>query len=395
MNTTLLVLTALMLLLNVFTVYLGAIFFFTFRKRKPFPKAKPETRFAVIIPARNEAHVVANLIAALKKQNYPADKIDIYVAVNNTTDDTEAVSLAAGAQVILCEGKITCKGQVLHQAVEKLLPMHYDAFAVFDADNIPDPDFMQRMNDALLSGERVCKGRLKAGNYAESWVSGGYGLYHALMEWTYSLPHTNAGFSSNLVGTAFVAHREVLEKMGGWNTVTICEDTEFAAQATRMGYRVAFVPEALSYDEQVPSFRVSLRQRHRWCYGMIQSARLMTKSMFSASCPKKGMARDFGMLFIISHTAPLAGLIGLAAMFFQPPVMYLIMAFALVLACAAMMLLAVFLCFYGGYPVRKMLPAIFGFPIFMASWAPIQLLALFVPVRTWSEIRHGGQRDAG
>ncbi|MBQ7006353.1 MAG: hypothetical protein IJN59_00840, partial [Oscillospiraceae bacterium] len=51
-----------------------------------------------------------------------------------------------------------------------------DAYVVFDADNIPAPDFLQRINDAFAAGERVCKGRLKAGNYTESWVSGGYGL---------------------------------------------------------------------------------------------------------------------------------------------------------------------------------------------------------------------------
>lgn len=393
MNTTLWILTALMVLLNLFTVYLGITFFFTFRRRRSYPAASPDTRFAVIIPARNEGHVVGNLIAALRAQNYPSDKIDIYVAVNNTTDDTEAVCAAAGVNVILGEGKITNKGQVLHQAFEKLLSLEYDAFAIFDADNIPDPDFMQRMNDALAAGERVCKGRLKSGNYAESWVSGGYGLYHALMEWSFSYPHTAAGFSSNLVGTAFVAHREVLEQLGGWNTVTICEDTEFAAQATRIGHRVAFVYDALSYDEQVPGFVVSMRQRHRWCYGMIQCARRMTRSMFSRSCPKRGMARDFGMTFIISHTAPLGGLVGMAAMFFQPPFMLPFMAAGALLAFVATILLALFLCRYGGYPIRKMWPAILMFPIFLLSWGPLQLLALFVPVKTWSEIRHSGQRD--
>lgn len=391
MQTLFWILSALMMLLNVFTVYLGILFLFAFKKRKPYPKASPETRFAVIIPARNEAQVVGNLIAALKAQSYPLKKIDIYVVINNTTDDTEAVALKAGAKVIRCEGKITCKGQVLNQAFDALKGKGYDAYAIFDADNIPDRDFMQRMNDALHAGERVCKGRLKCGNYTDSWVAGGYGLYHALMELTYSRPHSAAGFSSNLVGTAFVAHREVIDAMGGWHTSSICEDTEFAAQATRMGYRVAFVYDAMSYDEQVADFGVSLRQRHRWCYGMIQCARMMTKSMFSRSCPKKGMARDFGMLFIISHTAPLAGVLGCISMLFQPQWMLPLMGFGVILAILAMMLLAVFLCWYGGYPVKKMLPTILGFPLFMFSWAPIQILSLFIPVKTWSEIKHTGQ----
>lgn len=394
MQTVWLVLTALMTLLNVLCVYLGVIFFFTFKKRKAYPKAAPDTRFAVIIPARNEGQVIGNLIDALKKQDYPADKIDIYVAVNNTTDDTEAVAMAAGAKILRSVGAIACKGDALHQAVEQLLPMDYDAFAIFDADNVPDREFMQHMNDALAAGERVCKGRLKAGNAFESWVSGSYGLYHALMELSYSRPHSAAGFSSNLVGTAFVAHREVLEKMGGWNTFTMCEDTEFAAQSTRLGYRVAWVHDALSYDEQVEDFIVSLRQRHRWCYGMVQCARSMTRSMFSKECPKRGMAWDFGMLFIISHTAPTGFLLMLLSMPFQPKIMWLMMAACLVLAYFAMVGVAIFLCWYGGYPVRRMWKTIWMFPIFMASWGPLQLLALIVPVKSWSVIQHSGQKEA-
>lgn len=384
-------LLALMTALNLFSVYIGVMALFTFKRRKPYPKAAPDTRFAVIIPARNEAKVIGNLIRALRVQDYPADRIDIYVAANNCTDNTAAVSEAAGARVIDCTGPIRCKGDVLHQAVEKLLPMNYDAYAVFDADNLPDPQFMQVMNDALAAGERVCKGRLKAGNALESWVSGGYGLYHAMMEWAYSRPHSAAGFSSNLVGTAFVAHREVLEKMGGWNTVTLCEDTEFAAESTRLGYRVAWVHDAMSYDEQVTGFGTSMRQRQRWCRGMVQCARRLTGAMFSADCPKKGMARDFGMLFITSHTAPLAMVAMLLSLPFMDPAMQILTGLSTALSIPGIMLLAVLLCLLGGYPVKKMWRAIVMYPVFMLSWVPLQLMALFVPVKQWSPIVHNGQ----
>lgn len=393
MQTFRLILLALMTALNLVSVYLGVICMWTFKRRKPYSHADSKTRFAVIIPARNEASVIGNLIKALKRQKYPMDKIDIYVAVNHCTDDTAAVSLASGAKILSCSDAVRCKGDVLHEAVERLLPMDYDAYAIFDADNLPEPDFFQRMNDALAAGEKVCKGRLKAGNALESWVSGGYGLYHAMMEWTYSRPHAMAGFSSNLVGTAFVVHREVFEAMGGWNTSTLCEDTEFAALSTRLGYRVAWVYEALSYDEQVASFLTSLRQRRRWCYGMVQSARLLCRSMFSRSCPKKGMARDFGMLFIISHTAPLAALLMLLSLPFQTPAMLAFCLASLILGYVGMVLAALLLCVLGGYPISKMGATVAMFPIFMVSWTPLQIMALFIPVRQWSPIRHNGQGD--
>ena len=154
------------------------------------------------------------------------------------------------------------------------------------------------------------------------------------------------------------------------------------------------MPEALSYDEQVAKFGVSLRQRRRWCRGMVQCSRRLTGAMFSRSCPKKGMARDFGMLFITCHTAPL----GMVFMFLSLPFldwrMLLLNAIGAVLSLVGLMLGAILLCLLGGYPVRRMWKAIVMFPIFMITWFPLQLMALFVPVKQWSVIEHNGQDSA-
>ena len=388
------VLMALMMALNLLAIYTGVMALFTFKRRRPYPKAAPETRFAVIVPARNEEKVIGNLIRALRAQNYPGDRFDIVVAVNNTTDRTAEIALAEGAKVFHCTNPVTCKGDVLHQVIEHLMPQNYDAFAVFDADNLPDPEFLQRMNDALMAGERVCKGRLKAGNAAESWVSGGYGLYHALMEWVYSRPHAAAGMSSNLVGTGFVFHREVMERLGGWNTVTICEDSEFVALCAQIGVRVAWVYEALSYDEQVTRFGVSLKQRHRWCSGMIATARIYTRSLLKKDVPNRWIALDFVTLLILSHTSPLSAVLMVLSLPLQTQWMWIMMAVSMGLSLVGMILLAIVLCLLGGYRLRKMVKTILMFPIFMASWIPVQIVSLFVPVKKWHEIRHAGQPNA-
>ena len=123
------VLTILSTVLSLVAVYTGVIALFTFKKRKPYPKAAPKTRFLVLIPARNEERVIAHLIDALRKQNYPRELFDIVVTANNCTDRTAEIARAAGVSVFECEGRITCKGDVLHQAIERFLPEKYDAFA--------------------------------------------------------------------------------------------------------------------------------------------------------------------------------------------------------------------------------------------------------------------------
>lgn len=385
------VLTILSTVLSLVAVYTGVIALFTFKKRKPYPKAAPKTRFLVLIPARNEERVIAHLIDALRKQNYPRELFDIVVAANNCTDRTAEIARAAGVSVFECEGRITCKGDVLHQAIERFLPEKYDAFAFFDADNLPDPEFLAAMNDALCAGERVCKCRLKAGNAFDSWVAGNYGIYHAMMEWVFSRPHAAAGFSSNLVGTGYVVHREVFEKLGGWNTKSMCEDSEFGAICASIGVRVAWVYEALSYDEQVTGFWTSMRQRLRWCSGMVEAAHYRLPSLLKRDVPKRGVALDFAMTFILAHTQPIAAVLMVLALPWYPGWMFLTMACSAGLSAIGIMLFSMLMCKLGGYPIGKMKLAILLSPIFMASWAPLQILALVKPVKRWSPIAHTGQ----
>ena len=56
--------------------------------------AKKNHRFAVIIAARNESAVIANLIHSIKVQNYPQELIDVFVVADNCTDNTAQVAAA-------------------------------------------------------------------------------------------------------------------------------------------------------------------------------------------------------------------------------------------------------------------------------------------------------------
>ena len=102
-----------------------------------------------IIPAHNEEAVVANLVESLKHQDYPKELYDIYVIADNCTDKTAEVARKAGAIVYerFDETKKT-KGFALNwflgQKIEE--DADYDAFCIFDADNIEDLNFLKNMN---------------------------------------------------------------------------------------------------------------------------------------------------------------------------------------------------------------------------------------------------------
>ena len=79
------------------------------RKKKKVIKEDKYNNFAIIIAARNEENVIANLVKSLKKQKYPKEQYNIYVIVNNCTDNTSEVAKKAGATVIECTDKVKYK----------------------------------------------------------------------------------------------------------------------------------------------------------------------------------------------------------------------------------------------------------------------------------------------
>lgn len=373
--------------LRVFSLYFLFIALFTIKKRRPFEKARPQTRFAVLIPARNEAAVIERSVSALLAQRYPRALYDIYVLPNGCTDDTAARALRAGVKTLTCT-MTSRKGDALEQAMARLMDRGYDAFCVFDADNVPDPDYLARMNDALTAGARVCKGRIRASNPYDSWVTGCYALYFSSFHLFYDRARANTErLSAKLVGTGLVVHRQVLESMGGFHTQTFSEDAEFAAQCAAMGERVVYVPEAVTYDEQPLSFGLSLRQRRRWCSGVLEVAKRMLPILFSRA-NRSAIAAD-NCVFLLSPFVQAVSLLcglwlfcanllaGNYLLLLSLPIGYLGTA-ALGLGLAAYERLD-----------RRIWKSVLLYPLFTASFLPLQLLALLSRSRSWKPIPHG------
>ena len=389
------VLFVLSLSLKIFTLYFAAVAVFALRRRKRFPRSAPQTRFAVVVAARNEEAVIGNLVCSVLSQEYPEALRDVYVVPNNCTDFTEAAAAAAGAEIIHCLGPVSSKGDALHQAFAQLLPKGYDAFLVFDADNVLAPDYLSRMNDAFASGAQVCKSRTRAQNPTASGVAGCYGLYNVIFDLIWNRARAACGLSAKLVGTGFGFRREVLEHLGGWNTSTIAEDAEFAAQCAGAGYRVCWVPDALNYDEEPNSFRLSLRQRKRWCSGVMQVAKQEVGRLWRTGVPRPVLRWDITMFLLAPFTQAASGLLlllGILAGVLTGDSTGLVVALcSLGLYCVGGMALGVLLCLLGGYGLQGMTKTIVLFPVFMASWLPLQVISLFRDTKQWYAVAHNGQ----
>ena len=104
-----------------------------FVKAKTYPKAKTQHRFGIVIPARNEADVIADTIKCILKSDYPRDLFDVYVVADNCTDNTAEIARAAGAIVYERsdpDPKHHRAGYALKYLFEKIRENHagYEAF---------------------------------------------------------------------------------------------------------------------------------------------------------------------------------------------------------------------------------------------------------------------------
>ncbi|MBR4209124.1 MAG: glycosyltransferase [Lachnospiraceae bacterium] len=411
---------AVSLLLKVFSVWFFVTALLFWKRPVAYKRSAPKTRFACLIPARNEEAVIGALVKSLKEQNYPADLYEIYVIPNNCTDGTAEAATAAGAKIIRCQKPVTCKGDALKEALsflaeeeqretaslkrktageqtEPFSERKFDAMCLFDADNVVHPDFLARMNDAFCAGAKVAKARLLVKNPRASWVSGCYSLYFAMNDTFFSRSRANFGLSAKLVGTGMAARREVLEKMGGWNTETIAEDAEFSAMCAEQGERVWWVPDAVTYDEAPVSFGVSLTQRKRWCSGIMTVAEKMVPRLLRVvGKQEEGTSvRAADMCFFLCTPFAQAASVIPGFGFFAGAItsgnltaLLIFLGLTLSFALGGMTGFAFWLRFLCGQRLRK--SSVFLFPLFMASFVPLQVLSLLRRTKKWKTIKHYG-----
>lgn len=230
------------------------------------------TRFAVLIAARNEELVIGPLINSLLAQDYPPELYDIWVIPNNCTDNTALAAQNFGAKVLECSVPVKNKGEVLRFAYNRLRGRRYDAYCVFDADNLVHRRFLAEMNNACLAGVRVAQGYRDSKNPYDTALSGCYSIYYWMMDRFHNGGKAGLGLSAMINGTGFMVSAKTLDKLGGWRTHTISEDLELTAQCVLAGEKVCWVPKAVTYDEQPLDWVQSVRQRRRWSSGTLQVA---------------------------------------------------------------------------------------------------------------------------
>lgn len=358
-----------------------------------------KTRFAVVISARNEEAVIADLLTSLNRQSYPCELFDVFVIADNCTDKTAAIARSKGALTYeRFESSKRSKGYALEWFFAQFFndsSYQHDAAVIFDADNIVEADFLAVMDRHYQAGTRVAVGYRDSKNPEDGTIATANSIFWLFQSRFMHQARTNIGLPiTSVSGTGFMFALDLIREEG-WHTNTVTEDNEFTMQLILKGETPIIIREAQFYDEQTDSFLEMLRQRWRWSVGTTQTMRLMAPKLIKQIV--KGQVRlldslwfflQIPFLAIITILSVLRGLI-LLPLFRLDVQDMLLQAVPLLGSYLLIVAATILLVFVEGKKLKVYGMAALTYPLFLSLWVLLQILALFKKDTEWKPIRHG------
>ncbi len=264
MNYVVLLMIALPLLPQIFYV----LCFFV--PKKKFKRSEEKGRIAFLIPAHNEESVIeATVRSLIEKQNYPRDMFDVFVVADNCTDKTAELAEKAGAIVLIHNDPDPAHHMALYPlkyGVDHIINIEdnpYDMVIHFDADNHANDDFCLYMNDAFQSGVDLARPYEGAMNASQNFFTKACTMFYVFDSRFGSRMRERLHLAAHVNGSGAMMSVKMLKATGGYDSVTISDDTEYYINRLFDGYKGHFVEDAVVYEDMPSSLKDTYNRNKR------------------------------------------------------------------------------------------------------------------------------------
>ncbi|HKD51764.1 MAG TPA: cellulose synthase family protein [Candidatus Acidoferrum sp.] len=271
--------------------------YFLYSKNVP-PPPPPVTnwpRVTVQLPIFNERYVIERLTEAVARFDYPPELLDVQV-LDDSTDETQEVARAcverhaAQGMPITYIHRTNREGYKAGALENGLKTAKGEFVAIFDADFIPEPDFLRRTIPYFLNPD----GGESIGMVQTRWtyLNSDYSLLTnvetILLDGHFVVEHgarSRRGTFFNFNGTAGVWRRKVIHDAGGWQHDTLTEDTDLSYRAQLKGWKFLYLPQIECASELPVDMNGFKSQQARWAKGLMQTAKKILPKVFKADVP--------------------------------------------------------------------------------------------------------------
>jgi cellulose synthase/poly-beta-1,6-N-acetylglucosamine synthase-like glycosyltransferase len=231
--------------------------------------------YTILVPAFHEPEVVAKLIESVGKMDYPTDKLQILLLLEE--DDTETVAAALASPggerfeiVLVPQAAPRTKPKALNYGLQFA---RGEMLTIYDVEDRPEPLQLRRAVVAFArapEGTACLQAQLSYFNPTQNFITRWFAIEY-LMWFTQLLPGLSyLEAPIPLGGTSNHFRREVLEEMGGWDPFNVTEDADLGVRLHRMGYRTG-VLQSETLEEANSDFVNWVKQRSRWYKGYVQT----------------------------------------------------------------------------------------------------------------------------
>jgi cellulose synthase/poly-beta-1,6-N-acetylglucosamine synthase-like glycosyltransferase len=241
------------------------------------------------LPLYNEATVVARLLTHVAAIEWPRNRLEIQV-LDDSTDETrvlvrrEVESLREQGLDVVSIRRVDRSGYKAGALDNGLKVARGELVAIFDADFLPQPDFLRAVVPHFMGDPRVGMVQARWGhiNRDHSILTRTQALMldgHHLVE---NRARAAAGWLFNFSGTGGIWRKDAIASAGGWQHDTLTEDLDLSYRAQLAGWRFVYRDDIVTpaeLPEDISAFRA---QQFRWAKGTVQTARKLRARLMHA-----------------------------------------------------------------------------------------------------------------
>ena len=274
----------------------------------PEPDVRPTAETPTVtvqLPLYNEAYVAERLIDACAALDYPRRHLEIQV-LDDSTDETTALVEARvrrwqrrGLDIVHVHRRDRA-GYKAGALANGLRLARGEFVALFDADFVPPPDFLQRALPHFDGPDvGVVQGRWGHLNQADALLTRvqAFGLdTHFAIEQDV---RERLGCFINFNGTAGVWRRACIEEAGGWQSDTLTEDLDLSYRAQLRGWAFRYAGDLEVPAELPVSIGAFRAQQFRWTKGAAETALKLLRPLWTSRQP--GRVKWEGTLHLTAH----------------------------------------------------------------------------------------------